>query len=131
MSAFIGLFLEQFKTPTLGFLIGGIVVASFGSQLAIPDSIYKFICFVLLMKIGLSGGIAIRASNIWEMLLPALAAVLIGIVIVFISRYTLAKLPGVRVVDAIATGGLFGRVGVRASVFRSGRLCRKAFRVQP
>ncbi|MFN9872576.1 MAG: sodium-dependent bicarbonate transport family permease [Cyanobacteriota bacterium] len=110
MSEFIKLFVEQLQSPTLGFLIGGIVVASLGSQLAIPDSIYKFISFFLLMKIGLTGGIAIRNSNPAEILLPAIAAVVLGIVIVFISRYTLGKLPGIKVADAVATGGLFGAV---------------------
>lgn len=110
MSEFLSLFLDQVQSPTLGFLIGGIVVAALGSQLAIPDSIYKFISFFLLMKIGLTGGIAIRNSNPSEIFLPAIAAVLIGIVIVFISRYTLGKLPGIKVPDAVATGGLFGAV---------------------
>jgi hypothetical protein len=110
VSEFIKLFIEQLQSPTLGFLIGGIVVASLGSQLAIPDSIYKFISFFLLMKIGLTGGIAIRNSNPAEILLPAIAAVVLGIVIVFISRYTLGKLPGIKVADAVATGGLFGAV---------------------
>lgn len=110
MSEFLPLFIKQLQSPTLGFLIGGIVVASFGSQLAIPDSIYKFITFFLLLKIGLSGGIAIRNSNFSEILLPALAAVALGIVIVLISRYTLANLPGIKVPDAVATGGLFGAV---------------------
>ncbi|WP_216900637.1 sodium-dependent bicarbonate transport family permease [Synechococcus sp. CCY 9618] len=110
MSDFITLFLQQLQSPTLGFLIGGIVVATFGSQLAIPDSIYKFITFFLLMKIGLSGGIAIRNSNLSEIILPALAAVALGILIVLISRFTLARLPGIKVVDAVATGGLFGAV---------------------
>jgi hypothetical protein len=110
MSEFVSLFLSQFQSPTLGFLIGGIIVASLGSQLAIPDSIYRFISFFLLMKIGLTGGIAIRNSNFAEILLPAIAAVVLGIVIVFLSRYTLGKLPGIKVPDAIATGGLFGAV---------------------
>jgi hypothetical protein len=44
------------------------------------------------------------------MLLPALFAVLMGILIVFIGRYTLAKLPNVKTTDAIATAGLFGAV---------------------
>ncbi|MEB3350412.1 MAG: sodium-dependent bicarbonate transport family permease [Cyanobacteriota bacterium] len=110
MSDFLALFIKQLQSPTLGFLIGGIVVASFGSQLAIPDSIYKFITFFLLLKIGLSGGIAIRNSNFSEIFLPALAAVALGIVIVLISRYTLANLPGIKVPDAVATGGLFGAV---------------------
>jgi hypothetical protein len=110
VSDFLELFIKQLQSPTLGFLLGGIVVASFGSQLAIPDSIYRFITFFLLIKIGLSGGIAIRNSNFSEVLLPALAAVAIGIIIVLISRYTLARLPGIKVADAVATGGLFGAV---------------------
>ena len=64
MSDFLPLFIEQLQSPTLGFLIGGIVVAALGSQLAIPDSIYKFISLFLLMKIGLTGvsPFAIRTS---------------------------------------------------------------------
>jgi len=103
-------FVKQLQSPTLGFLIGGMVIAALGSQLQIPDAIYKFIVFMLLIKVGLSGGIAIRNSNLTEMLLPALFAVVMGILIVFIARYTLAKLPNVKTVDAIATGGLFGAV---------------------
>ncbi|APD49321.1 sodium-dependent bicarbonate transport family permease [Synechococcus sp. SynAce01] len=110
LSDFFELFIKQIQSPTLGFLIGGIVVASFGSQLAIPDAMYKFITFFLLLKIGLSAGIAIRNSNLTEILLPALGAVLIGILIVLISQFTLARLPGIRFTDAIATGGLFGAV---------------------
>ncbi|WP_088241738.1 sodium-dependent bicarbonate transport family permease [Calothrix rhizosoleniae] len=109
-SDFLTLFLGKLQSPTLGFLIGGMVVASVNSRLQIPDAIYKFIVFMLLIKVGLSGGIAIRNANLVEMLLPALFAVVTGILIVFIGRYTLAKLPNVRTVDAIATAGLFGAV---------------------
>ena len=110
LSDFITRFLSQLQSPTLGFLIGGMVVAAVSSRLTIPDPIYKFIVFMLLIKVGLKGGIAIRESNIAEMLLPAIFAVIIGISCVFIARYTLAKLPKIKVVDAIATGGLFGAV---------------------
>ncbi|EAZ91589.1 sodium-dependent bicarbonate transport family permease [Crocosphaera chwakensis] len=110
LSDFLTKFVSQLQSPTLGFLIGGAVAAAVSSRLAIPDAIYKFIVFMLLIKVGLKGGIAIRESNITEILLPALFAVLIGILIVFIARHTLAKLPNVKVVDAIATGGLFGAV---------------------
>ncbi|NES03337.1 MAG: sodium-dependent bicarbonate transport family permease [Okeania sp. SIO2F4] len=110
LSDFFTLFLGKLQSPTMGFLIGGMVVAAVNSELQIPDAIYKFIVFMLLIKVGLSGGIAIRNSNLAEMLLPALFAVVTGILIVFIGRYTLANLPKVRVVDAIATAGLFGAV---------------------
>ena len=110
LSDFLARFLAQLQSPTLGFLIGGMVVAAVNSRMSIPDAVYKWIVFMLLIKVGLKGGIAIRESNLAEMLLPAVFAVVIGILIVFIARYTLAKLPKVRVVDAIATGGLFGAV---------------------
>ncbi len=111
---FVSLFLldlvKQLQSPTLGFLIGGMVIAALGSQLVIPEAICQIIVFMLLTKIGLTGGIAIRTSNLTEMILPALFAILVGISVVFIARYTLAKLPKVKTVDAIATGGLFGAV---------------------
>lgn len=110
LSNFLMDFVKQLQSPTLSFLIGGMVIAALGSQLQIPESICKIIVFMLLAKIGLNGGIAIRNSNLTEMILPALFSVLIGILVVFIARYTLAKMPKVKTVDAIATGGLFGAV---------------------
>ena len=110
LSDFLTRFMDKLQSPTLGFLIGGMVVAAVNSRLQIPDAIYKFIVFMLLIKVGLSGGIAIRNANLAQMLLPAVFAAVIGILIVFIARTTLAKLPKVKTVDAIATGGLFGAV---------------------
>nr|WP_199291330.1 MULTISPECIES: sodium-dependent bicarbonate transport family permease [unclassified Limnothrix] len=110
MSLFVKDFIIQLQSPTLGFLIGGMVIAALGSQLVIPESICTIIVFMLLTKIGLTGGIAIRNSNLTEMVLPVIFAATVGILVVFIARYTLAKLPKVKTVDAIATGGLFGAV---------------------
>jgi hypothetical protein len=110
LSIFLKDFVVQLQSPTLGFLIGGMVIAALGSELVIPESICTIIVFMLLTKIGLTGGIAIRNSNLTDMVLPIVFAVVIGILIVFIARYTLANLPKVKTVDAIATGGLFGAV---------------------
>ncbi|WP_088888946.1 sodium-dependent bicarbonate transport family permease [Leptolyngbya ohadii] len=110
LSFFLMDFVKQLQSPTLGFLIGGMVIAALGSELVIPEAICQIIVFMLLARIGLSGGIAIRNSNLTEMILPAAFSVVVGILVVFIARYTLAKLPKVKTVDAIATGGLFGAV---------------------
>lgn len=118
--SFFELIIHGLRTPTLGFLLGGMFIAALGSRLSIPDQVYKFIVFVLLMKIGLKGGMEIRNANLLELLLPALFAVLIGMLIVFLGKYTLAKLPGIKPVDAIATAGLFGAVS--ASTFAAGML---------
>lgn len=63
LSDFLMKFGAQLQSPTLGFLVGGILIAALGSRLAIPDAIYKFIVFMLLIKVGLSGGIAIRNAK--------------------------------------------------------------------
>lgn len=102
-------FLTQFQSPTLAFLLGGIVIAALGSRLEIPDAIYKFIVFMLLMRVGLEG-MSIREADLAEMLLPAFFAMLVGSGIVLLGRYTLAMLSSVRTVDGIATAGLFGAV---------------------
>ncbi len=100
----------QFQSPTLGFLIGGMVVAALGSNLKIPNAVYQFIVFMLLIKIGIEGGIEIREANVVAMLLPALAAVIIGVMIVLIGSFVFSLLPVIRREDGIATAGLFGAV---------------------
>lgn len=103
-------FLVQFQSPTLGFLIGGMLVAALGSKLKIPNAIYQFIVFMLLMKIGLEGGIEIREANLLEMAFPAFLAILIGLLTVRIGISIFSILPGVDKEDGIATAGLFGAV---------------------
>ncbi|MEG4326462.1 sodium-dependent bicarbonate transport family permease [Microcoleus sp. herbarium5] len=110
LSLFLIDFVKQLQSPTLSFLIGGMILGALGSELVIPEAVNQIIVFMLLMKIGLTGGQAIRNSNLTEMVLPVAFAMALGILIVFIARYTLAKLPKVNTVDAIATGGLFGAV---------------------
>ena len=107
---FLVRFVTQFQSPALAFLLGGMLVAALGSKLQIPDAIYKFCVFMLLMRIGLNGGMEIREADLGDMLLPAVFAILLGGGIVFAGRVTLAKLPGIRTEDAIATAGLFGAV---------------------
>ncbi|WP_421708061.1 sodium-dependent bicarbonate transport family permease [Algihabitans sp.] len=107
---FLARFVTQFQSPSLAFLIGGMVIAALGSKLEIPDAIYKFAVFMLLMRIGIDGGMAIREADLGDMLLPAAFAALLGCVIVLIGRVTLAALPSVKTEDGIATAGLFGAV---------------------
>lgn len=107
--------LMQFQSPTLGFLVGGMLIAALGSNLTIPDAIYKFIVFMLLMKIGINGGMEIRDANLAEMLLPAVFAMVIGVVIVLLGIFVFSLIPSVKKEDGYATAGLFGAVS--ASTF--------------
>jgi len=107
---FFHTFLTQFQTPTLAFLLGGMLAAALGSKLDIPDAIYRFCVFMLLMRIGIQGGMEIRGGDIGSMLLPALFSAVIGMTIVVLGWLTLARMRGVRMDDALATAGLFGAV---------------------
>ena len=110
IAALASSFVGQLQSATLAFLIGGIVLAASGSKLAIPDPVYRFIIFMLLMSVGLDGGIEIREANLGELALPALFAALVGCIIVLIGSFTLGRLPRVKRDDALATAGLFGAV---------------------
>ena len=103
-------FVGQLQSPSLAFLIGGMVIAALGSKLTIPDAIYKFCVFMLLMKIGIGAGEKISHSNPGEILLPALFAVIIGLAIVLLGNFFFSRLPGIKREDGIATAGLFGAV---------------------
>ncbi|MEM1380886.1 MAG: sodium-dependent bicarbonate transport family permease [Pseudomonadota bacterium] len=103
-------FLGQIRSPTLAFLLGGMALAASGSRLSIPDAIYRFIVFMLLMSIGLEGGMEIREANLGELALPALFAAVTGCGCVLIGLVALTRLPGLQRADALATAGLFGAV---------------------
>tara|TARA_Y100001937_G_scaffold23899_1_gene34089 strand:- start:91657 stop:92658 length:1002 start_codon:yes stop_codon:yes gene_type:complete len=107
---FASKFLSQLRSPTLAFLLGGIAIGAFKSRLQIPQPIYQFVTFMLLMSIGLHGGMEIKETNFLEMIPLIVAAIVLGILIVFLGRLLLAYLPGVKKVDGLATAGLFGAV---------------------
>ena len=107
---FLSRFVSQFQSPALAFLIGGMLLAASGSRLQIPNAIYQFAVFMLLLRIGINGGMEIREADLTDMALPALISVVLGLGIVLLGRFTLFYLPGVKAEDGIATAGLFGAV---------------------
>ncbi|WP_299367482.1 sodium-dependent bicarbonate transport family permease [uncultured Tateyamaria sp.] len=106
----LGTLVEQFQKPTLAFLIGGMLLAALGSKFEIPDPVYKFIVILLLLKVGMGAGISVREANFVELAVPAIGAAAVGIGIVFLGRFTLARWKGVSQIDGLATAGLFGAV---------------------
>ena len=101
---------DQLQKPTLAFLIGGMMLAALGSKFEVPEQVYKFIVIVLLLKVGMSAGISVREANFAELIVPALGAAAVGVAIVFLGTWTLARRRGVAPVDGMATAGLFGAV---------------------
>ncbi|WP_224815691.1 sodium-dependent bicarbonate transport family permease [Hasllibacter sp. MH4015] len=102
--------IDQLQKPTLAFLIGGMLLASLGSKLEVPEPVYKFIVMLLLLKVGLGAGISVRDANLTELLVPAAGAAIVGVLIVLLGSRTLARWKGVSKIDGLATAGLFGAV---------------------
>ncbi|MEL6678373.1 MAG: sodium-dependent bicarbonate transport family permease [Pseudomonadota bacterium] len=109
-SEIAGTVFAQLQKPTLAFLIGGMVLAALGSRLAVPDAVYKFVVIVLLLKVGMGAGMSVREAELAELAAPAIAAALLGVVIVVVGGLALARRPGISQVDGMATAGLFGAV---------------------
>ncbi len=107
---FLATMLGQLQKPTLAFLLGGMMLAALGSKLEVPEPVYKFVVMLLLLKVGLGAGISIREADFLSLLVPAVAAVVVGIVIVLLGSRTLARKQGISHMDGMATVGLFGAV---------------------
>ncbi|MEL7344692.1 MAG: sodium-dependent bicarbonate transport family permease [Pseudomonadota bacterium] len=105
-----GTLLAQFQKPTLAFLIGGMVLAAMGSKLEVPEPVYKFVVLVLLLKVGMGAGISVREANLAELAVPAVLAVVLGVVIVLVGGWAMARRGGLSAMDGMATVGLFGAV---------------------
>jgi len=103
-------FITQFQSPALAFLIGGMVIAAMGSKLQIPNAIYQFAVFMLLMRIGINGGMEIKEANLVDMILPAIFTVMIGVIVVLLGSFFFSLLKSVKREDGCATAGLFGAV---------------------
>lgn len=105
-----GTIIEQLQKPTLAFLIAGMMLAALGSKFEIPEPVYKFIVILLLLKVGMGAGISIRDADFVSLMVPAIGAMLVGILIIFLGSWTLARMKGVIEVDVLATVGMFGAV---------------------
>lgn len=110
ISDFTTTFVTQLQKPTLAFLLGGMLIAALGSRLSIPDAIYRFIVFMLLITIGMEAGLEIRQADLSQMLLPAVFAIVLGVGIVAVGAFVLTRLPKLLPDDGYATAGLFGAV---------------------
>lgn len=76
------------------FLNAGMMLAALGSKFEFPAPDCKFNVIVLLLKVGMGAGTAIRDAELINLLVPAIGAAILG----------------AAEMDALATVGLFGAV---------------------
>ena len=97
-------------SPAVLFFALGLVAALIKSDLKFPEALYVTRTIYLLTALGFKGGVAISEAGIYKVILPALAAMLLGALIP-LWTYPLLRFGGkLRPVDAAAIAAHYGSV---------------------
>ncbi len=97
-------------SPPVLFFALGIAAAVAKSDLKFPEALYVGLTIYLLTAIGFKGGVAISEAGVGAVLLPALAAMLLGIVIPLWS-YPVLRFGGkLTAADSAAVAAHYGSV---------------------
>lgn len=104
------LVLQNLISPIVLSFILGMVACWVRSDLEIPGALYQGLSIYLLFAIGLKGGAAVSETPISELIAPAIATSLLGI-LTPISAYLLLRYIGrLSRIDASATAAHYGSV---------------------
>lgn len=104
--------LAQITSPQILFFAVGMFAALVRSDLKIPEAMSTAMMLFLLVAIGLKGGIGLSDVSLDETLLPALAAIALGIGIVSVGFVVLRQLK----VDRANAGSIAGHYGAVSAV---------------
>lgn len=97
-------------SPAVLFFALGLAAAVLRTELRFPESLYVAMTIYLLTALGFKGGVALNVAGWRVVLVPALAAVLLGALIP-LWTYALMRYAGkLRPVDAAAVAAHFGSV---------------------
>jgi hypothetical protein len=97
-------------SPAVLFFALGLAAALLRSDLKFPEALYVTLTIYLLTALGFKGGVAISEAGLATVLLPALAAMLLGALIP-LWTYPLLRFGGkLRPVDAAAVATHYGSV---------------------
>lgn len=105
---------QIFSLPILFFVLG-ITATLVKSGLKVPEAMSRALTIFLLCAIGLKGGVGIAQAGIENLLLPALAAMLLGVGIVLSGYVILIKFK-FPIADAGSISGHYGAVAMAAVV---------------
>jgi uncharacterized protein len=107
---FIHALLANLLSPAVLFFALGIAAALLKSDLKFPKVLYVTLTIYLLLALGFKGGVAINAAGVGVVILPALAAMLLGALIP-LWTYPLLRFGGkLKPVDAAAIAAHYGSV---------------------
>jgi uncharacterized protein len=98
--------------PVILFFVLGLLAGAFKSDLRLPEALYETLSIYLLVSIGLKGGVQLAQADPAGVVVPALLAVLLGVVIPPIAYGILRRLGRFKQADAAAIAAHYGSVSV-------------------
>jgi hypothetical protein len=99
--------IETILNPGILFFILGLAAALLRSNLAIPDSVVKFLSFYLMLSIGFKGGVSLHHSTLWGDGLIIIAIIIFMSALVPLYTFFLLR-RRVGATDAAAIGATYG-----------------------
>jgi uncharacterized protein len=103
--------LNLLSPMVLAFALG-VVATLVRSDLRMPDAMYTALSIYLLLAIGMKGGVALAATPLAALVLPALATIAIGVATPLWSYAAARRLGRWSVPDAAALAAHYGSVSV-------------------
>lgn len=104
------LILENLVSPIVLSFVLGMVACWLRSDLEIPSALYQGISIYLLFAIGLKGGAAVSQTPLSELLAPAFATGVLGILTPFSAFFLLKFFGRLSRIDAAAAAAHYGSV---------------------
>jgi len=98
--------------PVVAFFLLGVAGGLLRADLKFPPAFYEVLSIYLLLAIGLKGGVELARHPLLQALPPALAVLLLGIVIPLIAYPALRRLGGLPRPDAASIAAHYGSVSV-------------------
>jgi hypothetical protein len=100
----------QMVSPPILFFALGVFAAVLRSDLKIPDAAGTILSVIILASIGLRAGVAVSEVGISNVILPAITAILVGVLIVLLVYTVLKKLTKIDSSNAASIAGHYGAV---------------------
>jgi len=100
----------QMVSPPILFFALGVMAAMVKSDLKIPDAAGSILSVIILASIGLRAGVAVNQVGISNVILPAIAAIVLGVLIVLLVFNLLKRLTNIDSANAASIAGHYGAV---------------------
>ena len=97
-------------SPMILFFLIGIVAVLVNSDLKVPPAFYNGYTMIILFTIGIKGGSELRYVSISEMLPTIIAAIILSILMLFISLFVVNKVFRFSIIDSLAISAHYGSV---------------------